>query len=364
MNAEESRLRVIDANLNRAAEGLRVAEDVTRFHWNLPGLAGELKELRHRLLALGRQDPARSLALVSSRDVAGDVGRALGVAGPTGRLAPARGEANLAFVAESNLERAREALRVLEELSRDERPAEAAEFEAIRYRLYSLERAIVVLAHRAPARDALAGRRLYLLLTEGLATRPWREALLAAIEGGVDVVQLREKHLSDRALLDRAREVREITARSGVLFFVNDRPDIARLASADGVHLGANDLSLAEARAVAGDHLLIGISTHSLEDARLALDAGADLVGVGPCFPTATKDAGPPLAREERRRMLATADVPAFAIGGVTSERLPELLEDGVVRVAVASAILAAHDPEAAARRLIEGLEPKATDEA
>jgi len=365
MPSPDSRLRILDASLNRAAEGLRVAEDVARFHFGFRGLAKELKEIRHELLRTGRGDAGRTGALLRSRDVAGDVGRATGVSGPIGR-APVTGdeEAKLSAIALTNVVRAREALRTLEELTRDDFPEAARAFEALRYRLYAIERGMTILSERRPRRDALATRRLYLLLTASLARLPWKEALVRAIDGGVDVVQLREKQLSDRELLDRAREIREITARHDALFFVNDRADIAKLAGADGVHLGQDDLSPAEARALADESLLIGQSTHSLEQVRGALHAGVDLIGIGPCYPTPTKDAGPPLSREERRAMLESADVPAFVIGGVSAESIAELAAEGARRAAVSSAVLRSERPDEAARRIREALDRSAPLEA
>src|SRR5262249_12215488 len=154
-------------------------------------------------------------------------------------------------------------------------------------RSYTLERSIVM-GHAA--RDRLASARLYLLLTGSACAASLDFVIAEAAAGGVDVVQLREKELSDRDLLHRARQVRRWTRQAGVLFIVNDRPDIARLAEADGVHLGQDDMPLREARRIVGPDAIIGVSTHSLDQLRQAIQDGASYAGIGPVFPSATKE--------------------------------------------------------------------------
>jgi thiamine-phosphate pyrophosphorylase len=336
--------RIIDASLNRASEGLRVAEDVCRFHWKLSGLARELKEARHALLEAGRGAWPASLPAIEARDIENDVGRGL-TAGP-------RGAPSLADVAFRNLQRAREALRTLEEVARLESPALARRFEAIRYQLYAVEKGIGLLRGHEGRLQRLAGVRLYLLATGSISRLPLREAVRLALEAGVEGVQLREKGMEDHALLSLAREVRELTARAGALFMVNDRLDIALASHADGVHLGQRDLPLGEARSLAGDRLLIGVSTHSLAEARRAVREGADYIGVGPVFATPTKDAGPLLGCDGLASVMAEASVPAFAVGGINPGNLGAVLAAGATRIAVASAVLATEDVPGAVRQL------------
>lgn len=350
---DDARLRIVDANLNRAAEGLRVAEDICRFALELSGVARELKELRHEVLAAGRPDAEALRRQIEARDAERDVGRP-GAAGDALEPAAATRD-DLLTRALANLSRVREALRTLEEVVRGDAPEVAARFERARYRIYSIEKALARSGRDAQTR--IGACRLLLLFTEALCVGdPWH-TLDAALEGGVDAVQLREKGLPDDELLRRARRLREVTLRRGALFFVNDRVDIALAAGADGVHLGQGDLPLAAARAIARPGLLIGVSTHSVEQARAAMRDGADLIGVGPAYATATKDAGPPLGAPGIADILRGADlgeVPAFVIGGVTPERLGELRAAGATRIAVSSAILGSPDPRAAAARLGE----------
>jgi thiamine-phosphate pyrophosphorylase len=150
-----------------------------------------------------------------------------------------------------------------------------------------------------------------------------------------------------------------VTARRGALFIVNDRPDIALLSHADGVHLGQADLPVGDARSLVGDDALIGVSTHSVEEARAAEAAGADYIGAGPVFPTGTKDAGPLLGLHGLRGILAAVAVPAFAIGGISPGNAAEAARAGARRAAASSTILTASAPAAAARAIRAALEDR-----
>jgi thiamine-phosphate pyrophosphorylase len=190
------------------------------------------------------------------------------------------------------------------------------------------------------------------LLTAALSRVPLLEAARLALRGGADIIQLREKEAKDREILSLARDLREMTHDAGALFIVNDRPDIARLAGADGVHLGQTDLPPAAARAILGPDGIIGVSTHSVEQARQAVADGADYIGVGPMFPTATKGYSEGVGPSYIREAASVAGLPLVAIGGITPERVPEILRMAPERhviIAVSSAILQAPDIEAAA---------------
>ena len=208
-------------------------------------------------------------------------------------------------------------------------------------------------------REAIRGARL-LLVTDprpGLAAR-----VEAAVRGGVDVVQLRDKRASDEtreALLPLAEELRGICARGGALFTVNDDVELARLSGADGVHVGAADEPVAKAREVLGPDAVIGRSAGTVGEAREAARDGADYLGVGTVFATPTKPdadvAGLALVWQVSRAGLS---VPWFAIGGITRETAPEVVAAGAPGLAVVRAVLDAKDPEAAAcelRRLVPG---------
>ncbi|MEW6637812.1 MAG: thiamine phosphate synthase [Actinomycetota bacterium] len=199
-------------------------------------------------------------------------------------------------------------------------------------------------------REEIRDARL-LLVTDPRPDLPSR--VEAAVRGGVDVVQLRDKRASRQELLPLAEELKAICARAGVLFTVNDDVELARLSGADGVHLGQEDESLEGARRVLGERAVIGRSAGSVEEALAEVRAGADYLGVGSVYPTPTKPdadvAGLALIESLARRDLP---VPWFAIGGVTLETAPEVAAAGAPGFAVVRAILDADDPERAAREL------------
>jgi thiamine-phosphate pyrophosphorylase len=171
-----------------------------------------------------------------------------------------------------------------------------------------------------------------------------------ALRGGVDIFQLRDKHASDDELLRAAHTARQLCDKHGALFIVNDRPDLAVAARADGVHLGQDDMPIEEGRAIVGPNRLIGRSTHSPGQVDAAV--GADYIGVGPVHATPTKLGRPAVGVELVRYAAANALVPFFAIGGLDATTLPEAVAAGATRAAVVRAISEAADPEAAARAL------------
>lgn len=194
-------------------------------------------------------------------------------------------------------------------------------------------------------REKLANARLYVLVTESVARRPVEDVTRLVLKGGADVVQLREKELSDRDYLELARRIGRIVHEAGRLFIVNDRVTIAKLAHADGVHLGQDDLPPKSARKIVGDGLLIGVSTHHIDQARQAVADGADYIGVGPIFPTQTRGYETGVGMEYIKEVAAAGiTLPFFAIGGITLSNIEEVLASGAERVAVSSAIIAAKD--------------------
>jgi thiamine-phosphate pyrophosphorylase len=173
------------------------------------------------------------------------------------------------------------------------------------------------------------------------------------VRGGADVVQLRHKSLARGELLALARRIRDITRHAGAIFVVNDHVDIALLSEADGVHLGPDDLTIASARRVAGDRLLIGASASSPEAARAALAEGADYLGSGPAFATPIKTEKKVIGPQGVAAIAAAAGgVPVFAIGGIDETNLPQLTALGLRRACVIRAVADALDPESATRRL------------
>lgn len=189
------------------------------------------------------------------------------------------------------------------------------------------------------------------------AGRTLIEAVRAALEGGVRAVQLREKDLPAAALYLLALELRELTARYGARLLINDRLDVAQAVGADGVHLGGHSLPVTAARGLLGPDRLIGVSTHRPEEVAAAKRDGADFVTFGPVFYTPSKAAyGAPAGFDQLRSACAAAPLPVLALGGVTAERIPALLDAGAAGAALISAVLAAGDPAAAAACLLAQL--------
>jgi thiamine-phosphate pyrophosphorylase len=203
------------------------------------------------------------------------------------------------------------------------------------------------------ARFVKAG--LYLVTSQSLsAGRTTLEVVRAALDAGVRLIQLREKDMPIRALVRLAGEVRCLTEAAGALLLINDRLDVALAVGADGVHLGQEDFPIPEARRLAPD-LIIGASTHSVEEALRAQEEGASYVNIGPIFPTATKSwTAPFLGLEGLRRIAAVTHVPFSVMGGIKSDHIPALVQSGAQAIALVTAVTAAPDPFAATRHLLD----------
>ena len=250
---------------------------------------------------------------------------------------------------QANAKRLQEALRSLEEYGKIVSGDFAQRIEKIRYQTYTLERALV---QGQLSRQRLAEAQLCVLVTDALCRASLVGTVKEAALGGAQIIQLREKGVDDRTFLARARGVREVTRSCNVLFIVNDRPDLARLSDADGVQLGQNDVPIHEARRLLGPDALIGVSTHNLEQVRRAVLEGANYIGIGPTFPSKTKQFADFAGLEFVIAALAETSLPAFAIGGIDVENVAQVVAAGGRRIAVSNAICAAADPRAAAGKL------------
>lgn len=202
-------------------------------------------------------------------------------------------------------------------------------------------------------KKALRSFRLYIvtdrITTEGLDTV---EIARCAISGGADVIQLRDKQVEAHEFLKVAHQLRILTRRTMTLFLINDRADIALACDADGVHLGQKDLPVKVARKILGRERLIGVSTHSLEQARAAQDNDVDYIGVGPIFATPTKPDYIPVGLDLIREVKSKLKIPFVAIGGININNIDEVIDAGAERVAVVRAVVGAKDVEKAAREL------------
>lgn len=337
---DSAALRILDANINRAREGLRVLEEHARFALGDAGLTESLKQLRHELTAAG----ARLLGAdsLSCRDTPGDVGTQI-----TTDTEQVR--ADTTAVASAAAKRLGESLRCIEEYGKLIDPSASAQVEQLRYRLYAIEQEALL---TSPRRRRLFEAKLHVLVTAELCRGDWLATCEAALSGGADVLQLREKSLTDRELLARAVRLREITHTAGALLFINDRPDIARLCRADGVHVGQIDLPVADVRRIAGPTVLVGKSTHSVAEISAAIIESPDYIAVGPMFASPTKPdvkvAGARLLEEAAR----LTELPIVAIGGINAQNASELRTRSPFAIAVSHSVIASADPASASRVL------------
>jgi thiamine-phosphate pyrophosphorylase len=200
--------------------------------------------------------------------------------------------------------------------------------------------------------------KLYLITDRNRTRVPLIEAVRLALEGGVRAVQLREKDLPIRELLARAQELRSLTGEFGAKLFINDRVDVAMAVDADGVHLGTRSMPASAVRKMIGERRLIGVSTHSLEEARSAAAQGADFITFGPIYETPAKIRyGPPVGIDALTAVLRTVAVPVFALGGITGGNLKPVLKSGAHGVAMISAIMAAEDIRKAATQILASID-------
>ncbi len=330
-------LRTLDANLNRAREALRVMEDFARFQLDDSALTAALKTLRHDLAATVPTNIAEHL--IACRDIHADVGRT--VSTPDESMRESAAHAVLAAG-----KRLSEALRSVEEYAKVVSPAFAAAVEQLRYRGYEVERRLALTLRAA---HRFADVCLYVIITESLCRGDWFAAAAAALEGGADCLQLREKHLPDREWLARARRLTRLCRERSAMCIVNDRPDIAVAAGAHGVHLGQEDLTLADVRRTAPPKLICGLSTHSRAQVEAAAAQVPDYIAVGPMFATCTKPqeliAGPAALAEAR----TITSIPLVAIGGINASNAAEVVAAGADCVCVCQGVVGQPDIREAA---------------
>jgi len=342
--SESGRLRILDAAANRAGEGLRVVEDFARFVLDDGHLTQLVKELRHELATTcGTLPHCERLA---SRDTQQDVGTV--VSTPTEGLRSGTWD-----VCAASIERAKQSLRSLEEYSKVANPELSSRFEELRYRLYTVEKSI------GTTHDSLErlGNIELCVLVDGRNSIEEFCVLVDELVGAeVGMIQLRDKRLSDAELAERARLLQSRTRKSSALSIINDRADVVAAVDADGVHLGQDDLSVKDARAILGPRKLIGVSTHSLKQAQAAVLDGANYLGAGPTFPSSTKSFDEFPGTSFLRQVANEIRLPTFAIGGIGRENLPQVLDTGICRAAVGHSVVNASDPKDVVAMLVEML--------
>jgi thiamine-phosphate pyrophosphorylase len=336
--------RIIDANFNRAREAFRVIEEFCRFALNSAPLTERTKQLRHELSAcLGRLDAVR---LIAARDTLGDVG-----VGKTVDNQLQRSSLSDCFTA--GCKRLTESLRTLAEMTQTLNPSVAQTIEKLRFSAYTLEKDIVLFSDTA---EKFKPVRLYVIISSSLPADVF-SLTHRCLAGGADCIQLRAKAVDDDRLFALALEFVKICKDAGVLSIINDRVDIAIAASADGVHLGQNDLPVDQARKLQLAPLIIGKSTHSIQQLHAACEELPTYVSLGPVFSTGTKPTAEPVGLDYVKQgveILGGTGIGHVAIGGITFDNIGDVLNAGAKAIAVCSAVTEAADPTAACRALKE----------
>ena len=339
---EKAVYRIIDANFNRAREAVRVIEEYCRFWLNSESLTGRAKQLRHELCtAVGRLEAGR---LISGRDTAGDVGTHISVDNQM-----QRGSLKDSFTAAAK--RLTEALRVLAEVIFPLNSDVSGEIERLRYRAYTLEKEVTLWGD---SKAGYSGVRLYVVITSNLPAEIFSLAQ-KCIEGGADCIQLRAKQIEDDKLFAVAEEFVKICKAGGVLSIINDRVDIAVAADADGVHLGQNDLPVEKAYRLQHKPMIIGKSTHSIEQLKAAVSEPITYAALGPVFATPTKPTAEAVGLgyvTEGLKVLDRTGIGHAAIGGINIDNVEQLLRAGAKTIAVCRAVTAARDAACACREL------------
>lgn len=333
-------LRILDANANRAAEGLRTIEEIARLVREDVIAAEWIKNLRHQLATLCKELPRRER--LAARSAETDVGTLLSTASEVSRV-------NCDAVVSAAAERTTQALRCLEEFSKLPGSELGEKFKQLRYEAYDV---LAKAELRLTATRATMQGRLYLLIDCSKPLDSFITYIRELSASGVDYFQLRDKSTDAATQLQYARAAVGGLKDFPAELIVNDRVDIALSSGAFGVHLGQEDLPLKDAQRLIQGRLTIGVSTHNLDQARAAEQGGADYIGCGPTFVSQTKQfddfAGLPLLKQ----VAAEISLPAFAIGGIDRSNISSVMETGCKRIAVSHAIHAADSPVAAANKL------------
>lgn len=336
--------RIIDVNLNRASEALRTIEEIARFYLDNGDLSEKLKLIRHNLSVVADKHYSD---LLQSRNTQDDVGTI--IANPTEKR-------DITDVYKAGFKRLQQSLRVLSEFAQAN-GIEANMFEGARYESYTLEKIMFEELSKKIKKERIKNKKLYLVTSSMPSQDEFLDRVALALKGGVQIVQLREKAAPAKDIIELGIKLRELCSLYDALFIVNDRVDIAKITCADGVHLGQDDIEIKQARKILGDEAIIGVSTHSPDQAKEAMDSGADYIGVGPVFETPTKPGKKAVGLEYVKWASQNADIPWFAIGGINSENLSEVLNAGVSSVAVVRAIMNAENPEIAAKNFLSRLD-------
>jgi len=352
---------MIDANLNRSSEGLRVLEDVARFLLNDAEMSRRLRTLRHDL---AQKTKSLEIGFLSYRDAEHDVGHPYPVLpGERGFDRKTTSLQNLLDLVTANAKRVEESLRVVEELAKlpeVNSMLNSASYEQARFTAYTLERDLISGVSRRDKTERMLG--LYVILDrQFLAGRDELDVARQIIEGGAKVMQLRDKSQfyqdEKRELLIIAQKLKELCSEAGVLFIINDYLDLAIAVGADGLHIGQKDLPLSIVRRQLPIDKIVGCSVTTLSQATQAQNEGADYIAVGSIFPTTTKKEATMVGVDIVRELKRMVSIPLVAIGGINQNNVSEVVAAGADAVAVISAVLSEKDIREAIQNFVAKME-------
>ncbi|TAF05617.1 MAG: thiamine phosphate synthase [Nostocales cyanobacterium] len=317
--------RILDANLDRAREGLRIIEEWCRFGLNDADLAEACKHLRQEV------SKWHTAQIRAARDTPGDPGTDLTHPQEEQR-------SSITSLLQANFCRVQEALRVLEEYGKLHDGNMGKAFKQMRYQVYTLESTLM-----GYQRHQLLWRsRLYLVTSP---VDNLLETVAASLKGGLTLLQYREKTADDLIRLEKARKLRQLCHDYGALFIINDRVDLALAVDADGVHLGQQDMPIGVARQLLGPQRLIGRSTTNPQEMQGAITEGADYIGVGPVYETPTKVGKAAAGLDYVSYAATNCSIPWFAIGGIDAGNINDVMDAGAQRVAVVRSLMQAEQP-------------------
>ena len=322
--------QVIDANLDRAREGLRVLEDWARFGLGNEDFVIRIKNFR-QILGKNHLEIYKT-----SRNYIEDQCKGLSHAEQINKKSPDK-------IISCNSARVQESLRVIEEFSRNHNKHLSKVASKIRYEIYTLEIELLNFNTRKNAESIISENSLYAITDQ-------KENLLEIIEkillAGVKIIQYRFKNGNDKNHFKVAIQIKSLCKKYNSLFIVNDRIDIALASNADGIHLGQDDIDITTARKLLGSSKIIGITANNQTDINNALKNGCDYIGVGPVFKTITKKNKEPLGVEKIKDLTKDLKIPWFAIGGINKVNISSLKNHGIRKVAVVSGLLNSEDPK------------------
>lgn len=345
-------LRMIDANLNRSSEGLRVLEDIARFVLDDVELSQRLRTLRHHLVT---ETEYLSTGLLSHRDSEHDIGPLRSRFKDKESNVETTSPSGLVGLVRANAKRAEESLRVIEELARlpeTNSKLNPASFEQTRFALYTLERDLVSRILRRDKAERISG--LYVIMDRQLlAGRDELDIGRQIIEGGARVIQLRDKQGKKKETLLVAQRLKELCNQAGVLFIMNDYLDLALAVDADGLHIGQEDLPLPLVRRELSIDKIIGCSIRTMAQAAKAQDEGADYIAVGSICATTTKREATVVGMDILRELKRATSTPVVAVGGINQNNVGEVVAAGADAIAVISAVVGEKEIKGAVQKLV-----------